>query len=145
LVRLPMTPPNGGQTAVVERELVAHRPSQEGHEVICSCGVVDAAADWSWRRHVASAIVNALGAASQNARSDHFCPDCREWEGERICPNLPPTDARGVHPMVEPRCVGHVRGAGYSHYGLAKNCPHAECKALAEAAQNASYTVDGDG
>ena len=21
---------------------------------------------------------------------DHFCPDCREWDGERICPNLPP-------------------------------------------------------
>lgn len=25
----------------------------------------------------------------------HFCPDCREWDGERICPNLPSAAASG--------------------------------------------------
>jgi hypothetical protein len=56
-------------------------------------------------------------------------------------PMTPPNGGKAA----EPRCVGHERGAGYSHYGLAKSCPHAECKALAAAATDASYTVDGDG
>lgn len=39
----------------------------------------------------------------------------------------PPTpSAAGAPPppiVAEARCAGHVRGAGYSHFGLAKNCP----------------------
>lgn len=52
----------------------------------------------------------------------------------------PEPDVMAVTPQ-ETRCVGHIRGAGYSHYGLAKNCPHAECKALSDA----SYTTEEKG
>lgn len=49
--------------------------------------------------------------------------------------------ARRLRETAEPRCVGHYIGAGYSHHGLAKNCPHAECKALA-AAHNSVWVSD---
>lgn len=40
---------------------------------------------------------------------------------------------RQTDSLHRPRCVGHYVGTGYSYHGLAENCPHAECKALAEA------------
>lgn len=68
-------------------------------------------------------------ASSTDGSSEHLASASESFE--------PPAPEE---PYTEPRCVGHYVFSGYSHHGLAKNCHHAECRALA-----AAHAASGDG